>query len=84
VHSFRHYFCSAAVNADVPVTLLMEWLGRQDSAMVYHYYRLHNAESQRQMGELDFMGGADSSGAVEQSPDDLEAPSSGRVVLEAS
>jgi integrase len=84
VHSFRHYFCSVAVNAGVPVTVLMEWLGHRNSTMVRHYYHLHNGESQKQMSQLDFAGAADSNGAVERTPEDLEAPPSGRAVREAS
>ena len=84
VHGFRHYFCSVAANAGVPETVLMEWLGHQDSAMVRHYYHLHDAESQRQMAELDFAGDADRNGAIGKSPDSLETPSSGQGLREAS
>ena len=66
-HSFRHYFCSAAVNGGTPMALLMEWLGHQDSAMVRHYYHLHDTESQEQMQKLDFAGDAGRSGATQKS-----------------
>lgn len=62
LHSFRHYFCA---NSGVPEQVVMEWLGHSHSAMVRHYYHLHNDEAQRQMKRLNFVqgaGGADAAG----------------------
>jgi hypothetical protein len=84
LHSFRHFFCSSAANANVPVTVLMEWLGHQDSAMVRHYYHLSDTESQEQMQKLNFAGDVGRNGAAEESPETAEAPPSGRPVREAS
>ena len=56
LHSFRHYFCSACVNANIPERVLMDWLGHSSSRMVRHYYHLHDAESQRHMRKLEDNG----------------------------
>lgn len=58
LHSFRHYFASMCANRGVPERVTMEWLGHADSAMVRHYYHLHDTEAQRQMRRLDFLGEA--------------------------
>ena len=58
LHSFRHFFCSTCANKGVPEQVVMAWLGHSDSAMVRHYYHLHDDEAQRQMKRLDFMGTA--------------------------
>lgn len=79
-HSFRHYFCSTAVNGGTPMATLMEWLGHQDSAMVRHYYHLNDAESQHQMCKLDFTGITDSNVAAGRTPKDPEASQSGRTI----
>lgn len=55
LHSFRHYFCSSCANAGVPENALMRWLGHKDSAMVKHYYHLHDDEAQRQMNTVQFL-----------------------------
>ena len=55
LHSFRHYFCSSCANAGVPENALMRWLGHKDSAMVKHYYHLHDDEAQRQMNSVQFL-----------------------------
>ena len=65
LHSFRHYFCSVCANAGVPEQVLMQWLGHRQSAMVRHYYHLHDDEAQRQMTRLQFVdnaGGVDAVG----------------------
>ena len=59
LHSCRHYFCSTCANNGVPEQVLMEWLGHQSSAMVRHYYHLHDEEAQRQMQKLKFLGGSE-------------------------
>jgi integrase len=64
LHSFRHYFCSTCANSGVPEQVVMAWLGHRDSAMVRHYYHLHNEEAQRQMNRLDFLGEAGGGGAA--------------------
>lgn len=56
LHSFRHYFCSVCANTGVPEQVVMQWLGHQDSSMVRHYYHLHDAEAQRQMKRINFVG----------------------------
>jgi len=33
----------------------MEWQGHRDSAMVRHYYHLHDAEAKRQMRRVQFL-----------------------------
>ena len=52
LHSFRHYFCSTCANSGVPEQVVMNWLGHRSSAMVRHYYHLHDDEAQRQMAKL--------------------------------
>jgi hypothetical protein len=63
LHSYRHYFCSTCANRGVPEQVVMEWLGHADSKMVRHYYHLHDAEAQRQMKRLNFVGEAGGAGA---------------------
>ncbi len=58
LHSFRHAFCSRCANSNVPDRMVMQWLGHQDSAMIRHYYHLHDEEARRRMNQLDFLGGA--------------------------
>jgi len=58
LHSFRHFFCSACANKGVPEQVVMQWLGHRDSAMVRHYYHLHDDEAQRQMRRLNFLSDA--------------------------
>jgi integrase len=64
LHSFRHYFCSTCANSGVPEQVVMEWLGHRDSAMVCHYYHLHDDEAQRQMKRLNSLGQAGGGGAA--------------------
>jgi integrase len=59
LHSFRHYFCSLCANSGVPIMMVMEWLGHQDSSMVKHYYHLHDSEARRQMDKLNPLGNAE-------------------------
>ena len=84
LHSFRHYFCSAAVNGGTPQASLMDWLGHQDSAMVRHYYHLHNEESQQHMTRLSFTGKGDHDVVVGPLPESMETPPGGRPAREAS
>jgi integrase len=58
LHSFRHYFCSRCANSGIPERMVMEWLGHRESAMVRHYYHLHDEEAQRQMKRLNLLGEA--------------------------
>jgi integrase len=58
LHSFRHFFCSACASSGVPEQVVMEWLGHTESKMVRHYFHLHDAEAQRQMKRLNFVGKA--------------------------
>ncbi|MCH7814806.1 MAG: tyrosine-type recombinase/integrase [Planctomycetes bacterium] len=84
VHGFRHYFCSAAANAGVPMIVLMVWLGHRDSGMVRHYFHLHDTESQEQMQKLDFAGDAGRNVAAEKSSESSEASPGGPTIREAS
>jgi integrase len=59
LHSFRHYFCSLCANSGVPIMMVMEWLGHQDSSMVKHYYHLHDSEARRHMDKLNPLGNAE-------------------------
>lgn len=52
LHSFRHFFCSAAVNGGVPEGMLMEWLGHRDSDMIRHYSHLRPEEALRHMARV--------------------------------
>lgn len=58
LHSFRHYFVSMCAANRVPERVVMEWVGHADSAMVRHYFHLHDEEAQRQMNSLNFLGDA--------------------------
>ena len=58
LHSFRHYFVSRCAADRVPERVVMEWVGHADSAMVRHYFHLHDEEAQRRMNGLNFLGGA--------------------------
>ncbi|MBL9163312.1 MAG: tyrosine-type recombinase/integrase [Planctomycetaceae bacterium] len=59
LHSFRHYFCSWCANRSVPEQAVMDWLGHRDSAMVRHYYHLHDPQAQQQMLKLGTIPGLD-------------------------
>ena len=43
----------------------MQWLGHRDSAMVRHYYHLHDDEAQRQMQRINFVGNSTTKGVAE-------------------
>jgi integrase len=59
LHSFRHYFASrCAQDSQVSEYETMNWLGHADSAMVRHYFHLHDEESQRRMSQMDLLGEA--------------------------
>jgi integrase len=64
LHSFRHFFCSVCANSGVPEQVVMEWLGHRDSAMVRHYYHLHDEEAQRQMKRIQLLHGTGGMGAA--------------------
>jgi integrase len=55
LHSFRHYFCSTCANKNVPMPMIMYWLGHSDSKMVRYYYHLHDPEAQAQMEKLELV-----------------------------
>jgi integrase len=50
----------------VPEQIVMAWLGHRDSAMVKHYYHLHDEEVQRQTKRLNFLEKTGSNGAAGQ------------------
>jgi integrase len=58
LHSFRHYFVSMCAANRVPEQAVMDWVGHADSAMVRHYFHMHDEEAQRRMNGLDLLGGA--------------------------
>jgi len=58
LHSFRHYFVSMCAADNIPERVVMEWVGHADSAMVRHYFHLHDDEAQRRMKGLNLLGGA--------------------------
>ena len=51
-HSFRHAFCSRAVDSQIPQMVILDWLGHKDSSMTRHYYGISNAESKRLMDSV--------------------------------
>lgn len=52
LHSFRHFFCSLCANGNIPEQTVMNWPGHRNSAMVRHYYHLHDDEARRHMRRL--------------------------------
>ncbi len=52
LHSFRHFFVSLCAARNVPERVVMEWVGHADSAMVRHYFHLHDEEALRYMQSL--------------------------------
>lgn len=56
LHSFRHYFCSqCATSGGVSELSVMKWLGHQASAMVKHYFHLHDQQALEQMARVKFV-----------------------------
>jgi integrase len=55
--SFRHFFVSLCATSRVPERVVMEWVGHADSAMVRHYFHLHDDEAQRFMKSLNLVEG---------------------------
>lgn len=58
LHSFRHFFVSMCAAKNVPERVVMEWVGHADSAMVRHYFHLHDEEAQGFMKSLNLLDGA--------------------------
>ena len=58
----------------------MEWVGHADSAMVRHYFHLHDEESKRQMCSLNLLGESvgRSDGAVSKSSKEEQQRRTGR------
>ena len=56
LNSFRHFFCSLCANEGLPQQTVMSWLGHRDSAMVRHYYHLHDDDARRHMRRLTLGG----------------------------
>jgi integrase len=52
MHSFRHFFVSMCAIRNVPELVVMKWVGHADSAMVRHYFHLHDEQAQRYMQSL--------------------------------
>jgi len=61
LHSFRHFFVSACALKRVPEQVVMDWVGHADSAMVRHYFHLHDEQALRYMQSLDLLGASVSS-----------------------
>ncbi|MEK6259512.1 MAG: tyrosine-type recombinase/integrase [Planctomycetota bacterium] len=72
LHSFRHYFCSLCVDRNIPMQVVMAWLGHQESRMIQHYYHLKDAESHRHGKEIDSF--FQSSGMTERHTPPPETP----------
>lgn len=72
LHSFRHYFCTLCVDINVPMNVVMAWLGHSDSRMVRHYYHLRDAESRRHSQAMDKF--FEMLGTSEQLPSTPETP----------
>ena len=77
LHSFRHYFVSAAADEGTPEPLLMCWPGHKSSAMVRRYYHARQAGAAEIMSRLNLvnsrpaaspMTGRNSSEAPKASP----------------
>ena len=56
LHSFRHYFSSTCADANVPMQMVMDWLGHGDSSMVRYYYHQADPRAQQEMGRLQLIG----------------------------
>jgi integrase len=59
LHSFRHYFCSQCSTNGVSELTVMNWLGHRASAMVKHYFHLHDQQAQEQMARVKFVPDVD-------------------------
>ena len=70
LHSFRHYFCSECANKNVPMQMVMDWLGHQDSRMVRYYWHLADERAQNEMKRLTFV----KTQRTKAAPDDTVAP----------
>lgn len=62
VHGLRHFFASLCANHQIAYKKALTWLGHSDSAMLSHYYRLHDSDSQSAMQALARDHGWDGSG----------------------
>lgn len=57
LHSFRHFFCSQCADNNVPIQMVMDWLGHEDSGMARYYYHMADKRSQEEMKRLKFIEG---------------------------
>jgi integrase len=58
LHSCRHFFVSQAFLGGAAEADIRDWLGHRDSRMVAHYRHVRDADSQRKMQQIDFLGGS--------------------------
>ena len=54
LHSFRHFFCSAAAQNNVPSRYLMAWLGHSDSKIVDMYFKMFDDAAEQAMASIGF------------------------------
>ncbi|HEX8524199.1 MAG TPA: site-specific integrase [Tepidisphaeraceae bacterium] len=56
LHSFRHYFVSAAASSGkVDADTIISWLGHRDSRMVRHYFHIFEERATAQMQAIEFV-----------------------------
>lgn len=73
LHSFRHYFCSECASSNVPIQMVMDWLGHQDSRMVRYYWHQADQRAQDEMSRLKFVNTQDAKGPSDAAAEsDLE------------
>ena len=54
VHSFRHYFISECINQNMPINVILDWVGQSSSAILELYYSLKGNQSVSYMSNLRF------------------------------
>ena len=54
MHSFRHTFCSIAVNAGIPLATIQAIVGHSTSAMTAHYSHISMESKQKAVSALEF------------------------------
>ncbi len=54
LHSFRHFFCSAAAQNNVSYRYVMAWLGHSDSKIVDMYFRMFDDAAEQAMASIGF------------------------------
>jgi len=54
LHSFRHFFCSAAAQNNVSNRYVMAWLGHSDSRIVDLYFKMFDDAAEQAMASIGF------------------------------